>query len=120
MPRILVIDDELEVRVVLEKILQSAGHEAVLAANGVEGLRQYRQSAADLVITDLFMPELDGLESIMAFRREFPEAKLIAISGNIAADAMLSVARRLGALMVLEKPFTPEQLLAAIEKVLAR
>jgi two-component system response regulator (stage 0 sporulation protein F) len=99
-------------------MLRSAGHEVLLAADGREGLKTYREGPTDLVITDLFMPEVDGVETILALRREFPEAKVIAISGNICADAMLSVARRLGSVATLEKPFTAEHLLAAIQKAL--
>ena len=118
MARILVIDDEPEVLVLVEQMLRSAGHDVVLAANGREALRRYREAPADLIITDLFMPELDGLEAIIALRREFAQLKIIAISGDIAAEAMLSVARRLGTVATLEKPFTTEQLLAAVEKAL--
>lgn len=118
MSRILIIDDEPQALLVLEKMLQSAGHEVVLASGGREGLKRYREAPTDLIMIDLFMPELDGLETIVAFRREFPDVKIIAVSGNMVAEAMLSVARRLGSVAVLEKPFTTEQLLAAIERTL--
>jgi len=99
-------------------MLVSAGHQVVCAANGRLALEKQRANSADLIITDLFMPELDGVETILALRREFPDIKVIAMSGNVGGEAMLSVARRLGAVEVLEKPFTLQQLLAAVGKAL--
>jgi len=118
MARILVIDDRPDERAVVHDMLLSAGYEVLLAADGREGLKTYRVRPTDLVITDLFMPELDGVETILALRREFPEAKVIAISGHATADAMLSIARQLGSVATLEKPFTAEHLLAAVQKAL--
>ncbi len=119
MARILVVDDELETRLTVEKMLRSAGHQVVLAAGGREGLQQFRSDPVDLIMVDLFMPEVDGLEVIQGLRRDFPESKVIAMSGNIVADAMLSVARRLGTAAVLEKPFSFEQLKRAVEQALS-
>ena len=118
MARILVVDDKPDERAVVEEMLVSLGHEVFSAANGREALGHQRSNPADLVITDLFMPELDGVEAIVAIKREFPEVKVIAMSGNNVADAMLSVARRLGTVAELGKPFTIEQLAAAVEKAL--
>ena len=118
MARILVIEDDADMRTSLEKALQSAGHQAVLASDGQEGMKLFRLTPADVVITDLFMPNQDGIETMMNLRREFPEARIVAISGNISASAMLSVAKRLGAVVVLEKPFDVEALLAAVDKAL--
>lgn len=118
MARILVIEDDVDMRTSLEKALQSAGHQAVLASDGQEGMKLFRSAPADVVITDLFMPNQDGIETMMNLRREFPEARIVAISGNISAAAMLSVAKRLGAVVVLEKPFDIEALLAAVDKAL--
>jgi CheY-like chemotaxis protein len=118
MARILVVDDEPETRLTVEKMLRSAGHEVVLAGGGREGLQQFRANPPDLFIVDLFMPELDGLEAILALRREFPGVKVIAMSGNIAAEPMLSVARRLATVAVLEKPFSLPQLLATVDKAM--
>jgi CheY-like chemotaxis protein len=117
MARILVIDDKYEVRAVVERMLQSAGHEVVQAGGGREGVEKYRADPTDLIIIDLYMPELDGFETILVLRREFPDVKIIAMSGNTAASAMLTVAQRLGSVAVLEKPFTMQQLLEAVERV---
>jgi CheY-like chemotaxis protein len=116
--RILVVDDRADERNLVQEMLVSTGHEVVCASNGREALQQQRANSADLIITDLFMPELDGVETILALRHEFPSVKIVAMSGNVAGDTMLSVARRLGAVEVLEKPFTLEQLLTAVAKAL--
>ena len=85
MARILVIDDEADMRGLLEETLQSAGHEVSLAADGEEGMKRFRARPADLVITDLYMPGQEGLETIMQLRREFPSVAIMAMSGRVAA-----------------------------------
>jgi len=118
MARILVIDDESDIRKFLEEILKSAGHEVILAADGREGMERHRTSPADLVITDLFMPNQEGLETIREFRTRFPEVAIIAMSGRAAAVTMLSVAQKFGAVGVLHKPFAADELIAAVAKAL--
>ena len=118
MAHILLIDDDEDTRAVLEELLSSAGHEVVTAADGKEGLAQFRAAPADLVITDLFMPNQEGLETISHLRRDFPDALIIAMSGNTVAGMMLSIAKRLGAVEVLQKPFFPRELMSMVEKVL--
>jgi CheY-like chemotaxis protein len=108
MARILVIDDEPDIRTFLEEILECAGHEVILAADGREGVRQHCTSPADLLITDLFMPNQEGLETIREFRTRFPEVAIIAMSGKAAALTMLSVAQKFGAVGVLHKPFAAD------------
>lgn len=117
--RILVIDDEQSVRASLEQALTTAGHTVVLAANGLEGVNLQRKEPADLVITDLFMPEQDGVETIMQLRKFAPNVGVIAISGNPLGGEMLAVAQKLGALAIFEKPFTVSELLKAIDQGLA-
>ena len=118
MARILVIDDDAGMRAVIEQTLKEAGHEIVLAPDGREGLKEHYVKPMDLVITDLFMPEQDGLETIITLKRNFPKIHVIAMSGeNTLSAGMLSVARKLGA-DTLEKPFSTEELLSAVEKVL--
>ena len=118
MPRILVIDDEPDIRTLLDDVLKSAGYEVILAANGREGVMRHRSSPVDLLITDLYVPNLEGLEIIREFRSHFPEVAIIAMSGTTAAATMLSVAQTLGAIGILHKPFLPAELIAAVEKAL--
>ena len=118
MAGILVIDDDSDTRALLAETLTSAGHQVVVAADGKEGMEQYRIRPADLVITDLYMPIQEGLETIRGLRRNFLEVAIIAMSGKAGAGIMLSIARRLGAIEILEKPFHTEELLAAVEKAL--
>ena len=119
MARVLVIDDESGVRASIEQILNYAGHEALLAADGRQGALLCRTGPPDLAIIDIFMPEQDGIETIAAFRREFPNVAIIAISGgHIASDSMLSTARQLGAERILAKPFSVAEFLSAVEEVL--
>ena len=119
MARILVIDDDADTREMLEQILKAAGHEVFSAADGREGVERYRTSPADLVITDLYMPNQEGLETIREFRTRFPEVAIIAMSGMAAAVTMLSVAQKFGAVGVLHKPFSGDELVAAVAKALA-
>jgi len=120
MERILVIDDDAEMRAMLEQTLKSAGHEVVLAANGKQGVKCYRANPTKLVITDLYMPEKEGLETIIELGREYPEVAIIAISGKPTASALLSIAGRLGAVKTITKPFQPQELLSAVGEVLGR
>jgi CheY-like chemotaxis protein len=119
MARILVIDDDPDMRATVEHILQPAGHEVILAANGREGVERNRTSPADLVITELFMPIQNGIETIREFRILFPEVAIIAMSGSpTTAGAMLSIAQHLSAVGVLQKPFLADELVAAVAKAL--
>ena len=119
MARILVIDDDLDTREMLEEILKPAGHEVILAADGLEGMTHQRANPADLVITDLFMPIQDGSETIRALRLHFPKVAIIAMSGRPDTGAMLSIAQHLPAVGLLSKPFLPDEVIAAVAKALA-
>ena len=119
MARILIIDDDADLRAMLGQTLQSAGHEVVLAADGREGVEQHHMKAAELVITDLYMPNQAGLETIIQLRKESPTIRIIAMCGKSTALPMLTAAQRLGAILVLQKPFVGDELLAAVERVLA-
>ena len=117
MSHILVIDDEEGVRVVLRRLLQHAAHDVWVAANGNEGLHLCRQHAMDVVITDICMPEKDGLSTIRDFRRNYPHLKIIAISGGGVGSApdYLKAARYLGAQLAFEKPVEFSLLQSAIQ-----
>src|SRR5438477_953392 len=106
MARILVIDDEQPIRELLRHVLEKEGHEVVEAQDGKDALRLAEQSPPDLVITDIMMPEQDGLEVIRALRRESPDLKMLAISGGgLLRSRALHVANLLGAFDTLQKPF---------------
>lgn len=114
MASILVIDDAEPIRLLLTTALQSAGYDVVEARSGREGLTSYRQRPSDLVIMDMLMPELNGLETLLEFTREFLNVKVIAISGMGGDQTMLKTARLLGARQTLCKPFGMEDLLWAV------
>ena len=118
MARILVIDDDEAIRTMLRHALQKAGHEVFLGANGREGIDQYRANQPDLIITDIYMPGTEGIETIIEFHRRSSEIRIIAMSGKPTADVMLGIAQRLGAVAVLLKPFSIGELLQAVEKAL--
>jgi CheY-like chemotaxis protein len=120
MSRILVIDDDPQMRDLLGEALKGHGHEVLLACDGREGVALYRASRTDLVITDIYMPNQDGLETIAAFQKEFPGIAIIAMCGKRGTSTpMLSVAQQLGASEVLQKPFFSHELLAVVDRVLA-
>jgi len=111
---ILIIDDEEIVRVVLSSALKAAGYEVVVAVNGRQGLELYRHRPTDLIITDIAMPELNGLDLILELTRHFLRAKVIAISGVGQEKNVLDVAKLLGARRTIQKPFNMPQLLDAV------
>jgi CheY-like chemotaxis protein len=116
MPSVLVVDDEDQVRQLIRETLEQAGYDVQEARDGKEGLERYRAKPADLVIMDILMPDQDGLESIMTLRREFPAARVIAITGGsdmIGILNFLDVAKMLGARRTLQKPFEMKTLLDA-------
>lgn len=119
---ILVVDDEELVRVTLRQMLEKAGHEVFEATNGDEALRAFdeHKDKADLVITDIIMPEKDGIETIAALRKQKPDLKIIAISGGGRTGNMdfLDIAKKFGASDILAKPFEKEQVLNVVNKVL--
>jgi DNA-binding response OmpR family regulator len=115
--RIVVADDEAGVRSFLRLVLESAGYEVLEAPNGKLALQEARAGRVDLVITDLVMPEQEGIETIRALRREVPGVGIIAISGAMGPQ-FLEVARMLGAQAVLSKPVSAELLLAKVAEVL--
>ncbi len=120
MKRILVIDDDIQVRQMLKQTLQRAGYEVVDAADGNEGIKLYRDEPTDLVITDIIMPDKEGIETIMELKRDFPDVRIIAISsgGRVVPGNYLEIARRLGVDRTFAKPFDRAELLEAIQQLL--
>ena len=119
--RILAIDDDNSIRKLLCLVLKDAGYEVSEASNGRIALEMQRESPAELIITDIFMPEKEGTEFIMDMSVEFPKVKVIAMSGggNIEGVDFLNLAENLGALKTFRKPFKQVDLLAAVEELLA-
>ena len=115
--RILVVDDERGVRTFLQEVLADAGYAVLVAEDGEQAMKMVRAQRFDLVVTDLVMPQKEGIEIIRSMRQVLPELKIIAMSGAFGAG-FLKVAKRLGANSTLAKPVTPEQLIAAVRSVL--
>ena len=120
MARILIIDDDEHVRRSLKMALEDEDHDVAEAADGEEGMRRLRERPARLVITDIFMPEKEGLETIDEIRRDYPDTRIIAISGGGRMDPReyLEIARRVGADRSLMKPFDLRQLVALVDELL--
>jgi YesN/AraC family two-component response regulator len=120
MARILIIDDEPQIRSMLKLMLERDGYEVVEAPDGVEGIKIYRQNQADLIITDLIMPNKDGIGMIIDLKEEFPDVKIIAMSGGglNKPDGYLKGAKKLGAACTLTKPIDREEMLKAVRDTL--
>jgi CheY-like chemotaxis protein len=118
--RILVVDDNADMRLTTKLLLEAEGYVVETAANGAEALRIQRERPTHILITDLFMPEVDGLETVQRFRAAYPKMPVIVVSGGSSRGGdqadHLSVARELGAL-TLRKPVAPSALIEAIRTV---
>lgn len=116
--RIVVIDDEEIVRISCSRTLKPEGYEVRLAKNGQEGLSMLAVESADLVLTDLKMPEIDGIDVLSVIKKEWPSTEVIIMTGYQTVEtAVKSI--KLGAFDYIEKPFTPDSLLAVVTKALA-
>ena len=118
MARILVIDDEQLARFTMREILESAGHEVVEAKNGKQGISFQQAEPFDIVVTDIIMPEKEGVETIIELKRDFPNLPIIAISGGGRTRNLdfLKIAEQYGADRILAKPFSEEELIEAVEQ----
>ncbi len=116
--RILVVDDDAGVRDVIRSMLESAGYGVLLAENGKEAMKVLGKERADLILTDLVMPEQEGIETIKALRQNYPDVKVIAMSGAFGGD-YLRIASYLGAHATLSKPIQMEALLKLVRDVMA-
>jgi CheY-like chemotaxis protein len=118
--RILVVDDEAQTREMLLQMLEREGHEVQVAEDGAVALDLCRQAQFDLVLTDILMPNKEGLETITELRREYPQLKIIVMSGGSRTSHMnfLGVAKMLGAHLALAKPIARQEILEAISAVL--
>ena len=116
MGRILIMEDDESIRLALRKSLGRAGHEVHEACNGAEGAAIYRTTPPDLIITDILMPDQDGVEALLDLRSSLPDVKIIVISGN--AQEFLPIARDLGAHRTFAKPFQQAEILEAVTDLL--
>lgn len=129
MTKVIIIDDEEDIRIVLEEIFVRAGFDVAVASNGTDGLNLLREQGADLVITDVIMPGSDGVEIAYDVRMEFPSTKIIVMSGGgnaaslgyepaaITTSAYLASAAAVGADLTLTKPFDRDELLKAAKEL---
>jgi len=117
MATILLVDDDEAVRSMLRRALQRRGYDVIEAAEGGAALRALSSATVDLVITDILMPGMEGIETIQALRRTYPNLKIIAMSGGgrMKPEGYIEVAKAFGAFRVFTKPFDNEELIAAIE-----
>ncbi|MDX2108668.1 MAG: response regulator [Verrucomicrobiota bacterium] len=117
---ILVADDNDQLRPMMCRMLEAEGHSVTQAVNGVEALEMVQLAPVDLLITDIIMPEKEGIETIVELRRKFPKIRILAISGGgwMEPDAYLETARELGAHATLPKPFNREAFLAAVQQAM--
>lgn len=122
MARILIIDDDRMVRDTLKIILTAAGHEVALSNDGKAGIEAYAALKPDLIITDILMPEKEGVETIQDLRQLAPGLPIIAISGGgrVGNMSFLKVAEHFGADRVFAKPFEPDEILGAVTDLLAK
>lgn len=132
MASILIIDDEEDIRDALQMVLERAGYEVKVASNGDEALKLQREQPAQLVITDIIMPEKDGVLTIKEMREEYPGLRIIAISGGggveplaykpgaITTTAYLAAAKEVGADRVFTKPFDRKDLIQAVADLLGK
>lgn len=120
MAQILVIEDDEQIRGLIREVLEELGHEVLESSDGEDGLKKFSLNPTYLVITDILMPGMEGLETIRHLRTEVPTAKIIAISGGLEGKGVnvLELAKKFGATRILAKPFDLSQLLAAVEEVL--
>ncbi len=120
MKQILLIDDDAAARFLVSDILQEQGYSVTTADNGKEGLLLLDQESPDLVITDIIMPDMDGIEVIMQLKRSYPDGKIIALSagGSISSDKYLDLAKGLGAQKVLTKPVDHQVLIDTVRELI--
>ena len=118
--RVLIVDDDEQIRVLLQQMMEWAGFEVLVAENGKIAMQIQSRQPADLVITDLIMPEQEGLETISRLKKDYPGIKIIAISGGgrIGPEAYLPAALELGADLVFSKPFDVQEVVNSVKELL--
>lgn len=123
MARILAVDDDPSIRSMIEQILAFLGHEALVVSSGLEALAALKKYPAELIITDIVMPDMTGVKLIAEIRQQTPDMKIISISGggpHYSAETCLETARAQGADSALTKPFSSEELSTRIDELLRK
>ena len=117
--RVLVVDDNEDLRATVQALLQADGFDVAVAADGEAALAEHRLRPADVVITDLFMPDKDGIETIIELKKLYPGVKIVAMSGwtSTQGSDYLQVAREIGASVTLQKPFDPAELSRVVRQL---
>lgn len=120
MAHILIVDDDSSIRLLFKQFLEGEGYKVSLASDGQEGIALLKQQKPDLIITDILMPEMDGLEIVREVRKHHSSIPIIAISGGMRSGQInfLSHARTFGACRVFEKPISLAALLTAVKELL--
>lgn len=120
--RILIIDDDEPIRKLFRKILEAESYEVIEASDGNKGIQLYRKDPTDLVITDIIMPEKEGIETIIELKKDFPDVKIIAVSGggHVEAESYLEIAKKLGIAEALTKPIKNEELVQIVAEILGK
>jgi len=120
--RILLIDDDATVRYALKQVLERAGHQVEEANDGMVGIEKYNAARPDIVVTDIIMPNQEGIETIIKLKRMAPEVAIIAMSGGgrTGNRDFLAMAEKLGAAKVMPKPFRPKELVEAVQALLPK
>ncbi len=121
MARILVVDDEIEIRHLLRQMLEREGYEVSEAPDGEVAVRLFRADPFDLVITDIIMPEKEGIKTIFELRHDYPNVKIIAISGGsrVEPQAYLDTAEAFGAVRSFVKPFSTLEMIQTVRELLS-
>ena len=120
MSSLLIIEDDANLRMILRNIIEQAGHRVCVATDGKDALTKIQEDPPDLVITDIIMPEKEGIEVILCLRKNYPDIRIIAMSGGgqLGADHYLDMAHEFGAHITIPKPFDKQIILDAINQLL--
>ncbi len=121
MAKILIIDDDDQFRRMLCQMMERAGYEVLDAPSGNDGIRLFQENTVDLVVTDIIMPDTEGIETIEKLKEEFPDIRIIAVSGGgrVSPKTYLDAAKIIGAGRSFAKPIDQEEFLKAIRELLA-
>ena len=122
MAKIIVVDDDEQICGLFKDILEEEGHEVRTANDGLKAIELFKADASDLILTDIYMPDKEGIETILELKSQQPDVRIIAISGGgqLGAEFQLDIAERVGALKTLRKPIRKRELIEAVNEVLLK